>query len=358
MTEREFIVDAVAHAYNFAEENLRVPLYSQRFANGTFFKHRAFSPEEYQLSREDFMSDFDAERTAHALFAESEVDVAVFHSTPIYDFFHDGLVSLEKGRLMKERYGDRFLWYGPIPGLDPWAAREAMEVQARDYGVDGFKFYPAAYFEGRTVGWRMDDESLAFPLFEKALELGVRHIAVHKAIPLGPTSMEPYRVDDVEVAAACFPDLTFEVVHGGVAFIEETAMLMARFPNVYANLEGTFGYIVSRPEAFARVLGEMLYWARPEQILFSSGCNVIHPQPLIERFREFQIPESLQQGYGYPPLTDEIKRMILGENMVAMHGLNKEAIRASNADDVFSKTRLGGLAAPWSYGSIPAEAAS
>ena len=34
-----------------------------------------------------------------------------------------------------------------------------------------------------------------------------------------------------------FPDLTFEIVHGGMAFNEETAWLLGRFPNVWVNLE-------------------------------------------------------------------------------------------------------------------------
>jgi predicted TIM-barrel fold metal-dependent hydrolase len=38
------------------------------------------------------------------------------------------------------------------------------------------------------------------------------------------------------------------------------------------------------------------------------------PRWQIEAFRRFQIPDELIDGYGYPQLTDEIKRKVLGEN--------------------------------------------
>jgi hypothetical protein len=55
----------------------------------------------------------------------------------------------------------------------------------------------------------------------------------------------PYRssaacaTSDIDAAAAAFPALQFEVVHGGFAFIEETAFQLARFANVWVNLETT-----------------------------------------------------------------------------------------------------------------------
>jgi predicted TIM-barrel fold metal-dependent hydrolase len=74
----------------------------------------------------------------------------------------------------------------------------------------------------------MDDPEIAFPLFERALYLGLKAVAIHKAIPLGPVPMDHYRMDDIDAAAAAFPDLQFEIVHGGFAFIEETAFQLVQ----------------------------------------------------------------------------------------------------------------------------------
>lgn len=104
----------------------------------------------------------------------------------------------------------------------------------------------------------MDDPEIAFPVFERARQLGIKVVAVHKALPLGPVPMEHYKVDDIDRAAIAFPGLNFEIVHGGMAFLEETAWQLARFQNVYVNLEITSALLRTRPLAFAQALGALV----------------------------------------------------------------------------------------------------
>lgn len=42
-------------------------------------------------------------------------------------------------------------------------------------------------------------------------------------------------LDDIGGAADAFPELNFEIVHGGMAFLDETGMQLSLFPNVYVN---------------------------------------------------------------------------------------------------------------------------
>ena len=46
------------------------------------------------------------------------------------------------------------------------------------------------------------------------------------------------------------------------------------------------------------------------------------PQWQIDAFWRFQIPEDLRRQYGYPELSDDIKRKILGLNGAKLYGLN------------------------------------
>jgi hypothetical protein len=46
------------------------------------------------------------------------------------------------------------------------------------------------------------------------------------------------------------------------------------------------------------------------------------PQWQIEALWRFQIPEEMSQRYGYPRLTPQIKRKILGLNSARLYGLN------------------------------------
>jgi hypothetical protein len=43
---------------------------------------------------------------------------------------------------------------------------------------------------------------------------------------------------------------------------------------------------------------------------------------------ELQIPEDLCAGYGYPQLTDQAKRKILGENLLRLHGMDAQEMRS------------------------------
>jgi hypothetical protein len=53
------------------------------------------------------------------------------------------------------------------------------------------------------------------------------------------------------------------------------------------------------------------------------------PQPLIDAFRAFTIPERLQEEHGYPPMTAAAKDKILGLNAAAVYGVDLGAARAS-----------------------------
>ena len=189
------------------------------------------------------------------MFLESDTDLVCVHSTPIYDAYHDGLVSIEKGADLKRRYPDRTVWYATADVLQGERALKSLEYQVTELGAVGIKLYPAQYYRGRTRYWRMDDYTVAFPVFELAQELGVKNVAVHKAQPIGPVATDALRVDDIGHAAGAFPDLNFQIVHAGFMFLDECKFLLLNYPNVYATLESTILFCQFDREKFARVSG-------------------------------------------------------------------------------------------------------
>jgi predicted TIM-barrel fold metal-dependent hydrolase len=201
----------------------------------------------------------------------------------------------------------------------------------------------------------MNDPKIAFPVYEKALELGVNHIAVHKAVPLGRAVVgDAFDPSDVETAAGNFPDLTFEIVHGGIAFAEETAWLMARFDNIYVNLETLNVILERRPRTFSKMLLDLLLvGGMPilDRLIWASGTVLGHAQPTIEAFLDYEIPEDMLENSGlFAPvtqLTGQHKANILAGNFARMHGLDLDAARAAIADDEFSRATAQGLARPW-----------
>ena len=123
---------------------------------------------------------------------------------------------------------------------------------------------------------------------------------------------------------------------------------MARHPNLYANLESSFSYLIRKPAVFAEVLATLLAAAGQARILYGSGANLMHPRPLLEAFSGFAMPDDVVDRIGPPPLTDEVKRKIVGGNALRLHGLSPEAVRDGIAGDTFEAAKRDGLAPPWS----------
>jgi hypothetical protein len=157
-------------------------------------------------------------------------------------------------------------------------------------------------------------------------------------------------VHDVSTAAVAFPDLQFEVVHSGWAFLEESALQLMLHPNIWANLESVANFVVRQPRRFAHVIGTLLRYGGPERIIFGTGCSVAHPQPIVEAFSGFEMPEDLIEGYGYPEVTGAMKRKIFGENMARLHGFDPAERAAALAGDEWAPRRAArraGEPSPW-----------
>ena len=57
------------------------------------------------------------------------------------------------------------------------------------------------------------------------------------------------------------------------------------------------------------------------------------PQWQIEALRRFQIPEEMQEKFGYAPITDEDKAKIFGLNSAKLYGVNVDETRQQIAND-------------------------
>lgn len=342
------VVNAVAHAYNLDPRNARGPV-GEAVRLGFHGIHATFNPPQERVPAERFLADQSAELLAHTHFLESDVDLLVYHVLRLDSLFHDGLCSLDKAVELTRRWPRRVITY---LGVDPTLGlpRCLADLDAQHAVLPdaiGLKLYPDQLEPYRTFS--MDDPELMFPLYERAAELGLRSIAVHKALPNGPVPLAPYSVADVEGAAMRFPELSFEIVHAGMAFVPETALAIARFPNVYANLEVTTMLLATAPRRFAEIMAEFLFWGGPRKIVYSDGALFAHPQPTLRRFWDFQLPDDLVAGHGLAPLTAEDKAMMVGGNYARLAGLDLDALVAAQDGDEFAAARAahGGLREPF-----------
>lgn len=345
--DTEFIIDAVAHPYNHLPENYADPASAAVISELSYQIGGVGSPEpKYDLPHDVYISDWSPEDVANVLFRETATDIAVVHTLPLF-CYHDGFCSAEKSAEAVQRWPDRFRAYAAVDPLKDDPIGE-LDRQVELFHPTGLKVYPTSW-NGATISqWKMNDPKIAFPIYERALEHGIKAIAVHKAVPLGPVVAEDaFNPGDLEGAAGAFPDLTFEIVHGGIAFSEETGWLLARFSNIYINLEVSNIILERRPRTFSRMLINLLQvGGMPvlDQLIWATGCVLAHPRATIDAFCRYEIPEDLLEDAGlFGPLeqiTDDHKRNILAHNYARVHGIDIEATRKAIAADEFSQARL------------------
>jgi predicted TIM-barrel fold metal-dependent hydrolase len=345
----KFVIDCVTHGFDNRPENCIGGAYAAKVVDNNYDFQQAMMPPEYRLSHDEYYQYMTADMVAWSLFAESDTDVAVYHTLPTWGVFKD-LSPISIGLEIRERWPGRMFVYGAVSPLEGTKALEELDQQAAEWDVAGIKLYPIDIIDGQMRAFSMGDERITYPVLEKCRELGIKTVAIHKALPLGTAPLEAFRPEDVDFAARDFPDLDFEIVHGGYAFLDETAFQVARFDNVYINLEATAQLLCRQPMLFARILGTLLFNGAGKRILWGTGASGAgHAAPVLDAFERFSMPESLREGYGFDEVTDEIKADILGLNYARAHDWSVEELAKPIADDEFARIRAEGGAEPWSH---------
>jgi predicted TIM-barrel fold metal-dependent hydrolase len=349
MIDNVFVFDATVHSFNLDESNVQDNRWGRSLWRAFLEWHEIYSPAQARLPAELYMRNWTPESLTEVLFLESDTDMGGTHNLRLDSWFKDGLVSLDDVVELRERWPNRFVTY---LGVDPTVGPSCLDDLRRQKELlpdaVGLKLYPAQVEPYRT--FRADDPELALPLFELAGELGIRTIAFHKSLAVVDVPTAPYLVGDIEGAAMRFPSLNFEIVHAGAAFVEETARVIGRFENVFANLEITSLLAVTRPRLFDEAMASMLHWGGPEKIVYSTGAMEFHPQPILEAVWNYQLSEHAMDRYALEPLTRIEKAQILGGNYARLIGLDLAEAWERIKDDEFSVRRAAdGLSAPYSH---------
>lgn len=303
----------------------------------------------------------DASAWAALVFGASETAVALLTSTP--GTATDNVLTNPQIRAARDLI-DRYAGTGRVlshtivhPNLGP-AELDAMEGWRDALRPSAWKCYtlygpPTAAAPGG--GWFLDDDEVGGPFLERVRTLGPRIVATHKGLggPVPAASAASASPRDVGPAAAANPDVAFVVYHSGYerdpereegpydpngTGVDRLLRSVAEAGighdgNVYAELGTTWFLMLRRPREAAHVLGKLLVALGPDRILWGTDSVWYgSPQPLIDAFRAFRIPEAMQVEHGYPPLTAAIKDRILSHNARELYGVADTALTTSPVD--------------------------
>jgi predicted TIM-barrel fold metal-dependent hydrolase len=255
------------------------------------------------------------------------------------------------------------------PGYPGW-------LEQVDYAIEKLK--PDS-MKGYTIGdntnkdlskhpWRLDDEKLVYPAYEKFLKAGLRNVCIHKG--LFPPSVEkqfPHLlaysdVRDVAKAAKDWPQLNFIIYHGGYRWagggnaadawkqFEETGRIewitdLSEIPgrhgvkNVYADVGQLFAQsTIADPRVSAVMMGQLVKGMGADHVCW--GTDAIwtgSPQWQIEALRRLEIPDELQRKFGLSPLgpaDGPVKSAIFGGNNARLYNYGPKQMAELDGDGI------------------------
>ena len=327
MKDGMFVFDAAVHCQDFSDGQIkdgsdgrRVRILRDQLTGFINLTGRRGPPPE-----PDTFSNPDLDWAVDMLFGKSDTDMACACSVPLFSHWRAGLGPVQLSHALARKDPARIVLTG---GVDPayhgvGPALKEMERQVHELGAVSFKFYQ---YQSRGCSWRADDRDIAYPLWEKAQELGIKMVQFHKGFPLELGPVEAFRPNDLQYAAADFPDLNFGVHHLGDPYVDETISIASRFENIYLILPLWFNQYYLQPWKMLQRLGEALLYVGSERICYGSEAFIWpHVQTYIDTLANLQMPEELQDRYGYPEITREMKENILGKAFATGMGIDIEA---------------------------------
>jgi predicted TIM-barrel fold metal-dependent hydrolase len=305
----------------------------------------------------------------HDMFVASDTSVALLSDVPNSGPddapmpFDEAVKTAEFAASLANGGTSRMLLHNVIaPNFGFLPARlDDMTAKVETGNVAAFKVY-TAWGPGRR-GFALDDPAIGLPVVEHARSLGVRIMCAHKGLPLLEFDRSNNGPRDLVAVAAQYPDMDFVVYHG--AFELQTteraydpadaatginslvkALDDHGIPpnaNVWAEIGTTWRELMRAPTEAAHALGKLLTRVGEDRVLW--GTDAIwygSPQPQIMGFRAFQIAPELQERFGYPALTDELKRKVFGLNAAALFGIDPAAQRCVIDGSALEAARTSG----------------
>jgi predicted TIM-barrel fold metal-dependent hydrolase len=335
--EDVFVIDAHLHNWDASEENITHEG-GEQFIQCFYDYHTSFTPEDRQWDIETYRK-YGADKLVEDLFRDGYVDMGVFQSTHLSEFYGSGFNTVDDNAELLEQYPERFIVNGRFDPREEGSLEE-LERQKEEYDIQGVKLYTAEW-HGDSKGWRLDSDE-SFEHLQKCVDLGIENVHPHKGPTIRPLNRDAFDVSDVDDAATSFPELNFVVEHVGLPRLDDFCWIAAQEPNVYGGLAVAAPFAQNRPEKFGEIMGELLWWLGEDRVLFGSDYGIWEPEWLIEAVMEAELTSDQRAEYGVE-FDLETKKKVIGENAAELYDIDIEEKKAElRSDDISEQFDLGG----------------
>lgn len=216
-----------------------------------------------------------------------------------------------------EKYPDRFVFQPNVGPLIHRGVKNAvweLEYLVKERNAKVVKFYPAedTYINDRQI----------WPFYEKCCELNIP-VCIHTGGGILPFVYTKYCLPiHLEDVINDFPEIKIVAYHFGYPYHHDLNLIAAANPdNIWIGMSFFLAWSVSAPRRFAELIGEAMRFAGPDRIVWGSDSFMqleTRMKLSVEGWRDFQIPEDMQAGYGYAPITPDDRRKFFGENLARL----------------------------------------
>src|SRR5260221_5914145 len=328
------------------------------------------------------------------IYLDSDTKVALLTNSPSEVpedwFIPQEQVFQTRDKVNKEAGTRRMLAHYTItPGWDRWL--EGIDRAVAEYKPDSWKGYTIGDNTHKDLArhpWRLDDEKLVYPAYEKFVKSGIRNVCIHKGL-FAPSveqqfpNLRPYvDVSDVGQAAKDWPQLNFIIYHsayrhvggspaeamkewdetGRISWVSDLADIPAKYGvgNVYGDLGQLFAFsTVVQPRLAAALMGTLVKGLGADHVIW--GTDAVwtgSPQWQIERLRRLEIPEDMQKNHGFAalgPAEGPIQTAIFGGNAAKLYGYDRRAALAADRFTALKQDyeRNGAGRSNLRYGYVP-----
>ena len=314
------------------------------------------------------------------VYLDSDTKIALISSAPSdipEDWFLTNQQMAEARQRVNEQAGTTRMLAHAIftPGAPGWLDDLDAAIELKPDSVKGYTVGDNTHKETSAYPWRMDDETVMYPGYERMLAAGVTTVCVHKGLWGRATAerfphLSPYAdVRDVAKAARDWPQLNFVIYHAAyrlddpdwaLAEFERTGRIewvtdLAEIPeahgvsNVHADLGQIFAQtLIAQPRMCAAIMGTLIRGLGHDKVCW--GTDAVwtgSPQWQIEGLRRLEIPEDMQAAHGFAPLgaaDGAVKSAIFGGNNARLYGRDVPQTQAALAGDRFAAIKADYLA--------------
>ncbi len=269
--------------------------------------------EQMRRRRIDPWEDHSADYDDHAE-AMAPVDAAVilgYESALL-----GGCISHEQVAGYVSKSPDKLLGFG---GIDPKADTDPTRSleNALNLGLVGVTVNPAA------AGFHPTD-TRAMALFEACQHHAVPVLVESGSVLAREARMEFARPLLLDEVVREFPDLKLILGSFGDPWVEEGVALLAKHPNVFADLAG----LTARPWQLFNALLLAHQLRAIDQVLFGSNFPFVTPEQAIKTIYSVN---TLTQGTNLPSVPREQLRTIVERDTIAVLGLRRKKSNPSQA---------------------------